>query len=312
MNIKKFYKPDKAFLERTRHAYLLHYRSRFPHAVRVISGFGYFIRGAAVGASFIFVLSSVAAYADGQNVGPTSLLYPLKRTYESVDLLLANEAKKPELHVQFAERRLSEIEEIREERPESPKIKNLTADFAKEIQHTLSAFELPVSIKAEKEQEPVVQKQERSIEEEKTSSAAQETEKATQEKKVLPENRAPRKSGTNITISGRPTSSLKGQASSVLEREDNARQVFQISEQQLFVSGIQIQNITPVCDSLRVFLKRRGEEVRKVLKDGEELFEKYKKNCERDEDVLDRKIEQESDGSDVWPGSSLKKIEQGN
>lgn len=310
MNIKKFYKPDKAFLERTRHAYLLHYRSRFPHTVRVISGFGYFIRGAAVGASFVFVLSGVAAYADGQNVGPTSVLYPLKRTYESVDLLLANEARKPELHVQFAERRLSEIQEIKQEKPESPKIQNLTADFEKEIQRTLSVFEPPVSLNTERANETVIEEPKRPIEIKKASPPAQEIGRPAREKKSLPQSRALRESDTDITTSNKPTSLPAVQASSVLPREDSEEQVFRVSEKQLRAPAAQIKKVAPVCDSIRVFLKRRGDEVKKILDDNNELFEKYEKNCEHDADDSDRGLEQKPTGGNQGHGSSPKRIEQ--
>lgn len=83
------------------------------------------------------IISGASVYADQTNVSPGSILYPLKRTQEFMRLLVTAETEKPALHLKLAERRLLEIQEVRDSDPESPKISRLTNDLREEVKNSL-------------------------------------------------------------------------------------------------------------------------------------------------------------------------------
>lgn len=94
-------------------------------------------------ASLMFATSGVAAYADQNNVGPESALYPFKKLSENVRLTLSSDENKVVLYEKFAERRVKEIEKIKisavgksdREKEEAEKIKDkLKEDFRDKIE----------------------------------------------------------------------------------------------------------------------------------------------------------------------------------
>lgn len=140
MKFKDLYKPSPEAFERMRRVFLLAYREKFPSAVASPWRFGYFVRGLATSAGVIVIFFGLVAYADERNVGPENILYPLKRSQEFLLLNLSNENDKPALHLKFAERRLDEIEHIRESAPENPRIEALTNDLRKEVKNSLNSI----------------------------------------------------------------------------------------------------------------------------------------------------------------------------
>lgn len=143
MDFKKIYKSNKEFKERNKVIFLSAFESKFPGRSMPSPGFRYFMRGAAFGAALVLVLTAGATYADQKNVGATSVLYPLKRTSETIKVALTSESQKEELHLELANRRLEEIKEIREKTPENPKINNLSKELEKEIQNSILKIDFP-------------------------------------------------------------------------------------------------------------------------------------------------------------------------
>lgn len=142
MRFNKLYKPNKEFHERTRTVFLAAFREKFPAGRPAVSpSFAYFMRGLAVGISGILVFMSASVYADQQNVGPDNILYPLKRSQEWLNLTLSSEVERPAFHLKLAERRLQEIQSVREGNPQSPRIVGLTAELREEVKRSLPTIE---------------------------------------------------------------------------------------------------------------------------------------------------------------------------
>lgn len=190
MNFKNPYKPNKEFRDRTKHTFLSEFHKKFPAGGPVpLYAFRYFIRGLATGVAIMILLGAGATYADQKNVGPNNILYPLKRTQETIKLALTKEENKPAAHLKLAERRIEEIRAVRKENPESPKIEKLTQDLQKEVAISFKTLEVikietstetitPAPSKPEKVQIPLLEKTQESAPSEATS-LPQEPEKPT-------------------------------------------------------------------------------------------------------------------------------------
>ncbi|MEK7195233.1 MAG: DUF5667 domain-containing protein [Patescibacteria group bacterium] len=108
-NAKKYFLPSKEFIERGETIFLSRFRERFPME-RTAGGFALTLKITMVMA-IAFVATNVAAvYADEKNVDSMSPLYPLKRYSEVLQVAFTNSSNQSELHVEFAKRRLEEIE----------------------------------------------------------------------------------------------------------------------------------------------------------------------------------------------------------
>lgn len=94
-----------------------------------------------IGIGMMAVLAIVAgtsAYADTANVSVNSPLYPLKRLGENVQLALTPQQDKAQLQATFAERRVSEIAELRATHPSSTLIAKLGNDLNAEVSSSLT------------------------------------------------------------------------------------------------------------------------------------------------------------------------------
>ncbi|MBI4094822.1 MAG: hypothetical protein HY435_01355 [Candidatus Liptonbacteria bacterium] len=140
MNLKKIYAPRKEFVEHSKNVFLSAFDQKFRGERRPHSAFRYFLQGLASGVAIMIIVSGGAVYADERNVGPESILYPLKRSKEAVDLALTSDLGKPSLHLKFAERRLEEIKTFESDAPENPKILTLKSDFEGELRESLAAL----------------------------------------------------------------------------------------------------------------------------------------------------------------------------
>lgn len=141
MNVGKIFKPNSEFKNRSKAAFLAAYNSKFPPRHPKISIFHYLIRGAAFGLSMVVILTAGATYANQQNVAVDSLLYPLKRSAELAKILFTDKEKEPEVHLEFAERRLAEIKAIREKNPSSPHLPILVKNLEKEVLSSIQTIE---------------------------------------------------------------------------------------------------------------------------------------------------------------------------
>ncbi len=133
-------KIDKDVAEKTKLAYLENYRRKFPFIKESRRSFHYFAFGFASGIALILIISGSAVYANQTNVGADSLLYPMKRIYESIDLGLSGKTEKSLLQVEFADRRLKEIEDITKKSPENPKVTNLLKDLENSVKDSMTSL----------------------------------------------------------------------------------------------------------------------------------------------------------------------------
>ncbi len=142
--MKELYKikANKDFLERTKLIYMENFRNKFPETQISRRSFRPFALGFAGGVSLMLIISSTAVYADQKDVGADSILYPMKRAYESISLTVASNAEKPLLQLEFAGRRLNEIENIAKESPKKSKEKEteLFKDLENSISDSMLAF----------------------------------------------------------------------------------------------------------------------------------------------------------------------------
>lgn len=141
MNLKKLYQPKPEFKEKTRLLFLSAVCEKFGvFRVGPSFAFKYFIRGAASGVAFMIILTAAATYADQKNVSPENVLYPLKRSHESIKAVFTSDNEKPAFHLELAERRLEEIKTIREKSPQSPKVAGLLQDLKDEVENSFATI----------------------------------------------------------------------------------------------------------------------------------------------------------------------------
>ncbi len=135
---KRLFTPRSDFVRKTRQAYLQEYKTVFPETH---SSFSFVLPGRALtGVVFVILfLVSASAYADSSNVGPYSLLYPLKRSYEKAQIILSDKEARPQLHAELALRRLEEVRTV-SERNDTPKAKELSIDAYSEALQSLKSI----------------------------------------------------------------------------------------------------------------------------------------------------------------------------
>lgn len=264
MNLKKLYKPNKDFKERSKVLFLSAYKTKFPIEAQKAPAFRYFLRGAAFGAAMVVVLTAGATYADQKNVGVSSVLYPLKRTSESVKVAFTNQSEKTEIHLELAERRLEEIKEVREKNPGNPKLESLSKDFENEIHNSLLKVEFP-----------------KSLQQAKTSAKLNlEVEKENEDSKTPPVAGAPMMAATEIATED---SKLAGDEKSenedsrgierALEEKDSrtspSNKFLNFSEQQ-----------QRACKFWKKIIEEKDFAATDLVNKTPEILEKYNENCE--------------------------------
>ena len=117
-NFKKFFKPRREFAQKTKETYLAAFSGKFQDIKPAATfHFNYALRGAGVFAALLLLLTGTSNYAYGKNVGPTSVLYPLKRVQENIRVFLAPAEKKSAFHLGLAEKRLSEVKILKPKTP---------------------------------------------------------------------------------------------------------------------------------------------------------------------------------------------------
>lgn len=142
-HFKKEFQPDPRKIALTKQIYLTEF-SRI-HQPVTNSFFGRIPFTKHVLAYSIFSFSALAiigtgvwVYADRANVGPTHILYPIKRANENLQVILSKPEDQPGLHYHLAERRFSEIKSLqRDDSNVQEKIKNLSEELDQEIDSSL-------------------------------------------------------------------------------------------------------------------------------------------------------------------------------
>lgn len=142
---RHIFKMDKETDTKIKSVYLQAFREKYGNALKPNLAFAfrfrYFVRGAGAGIAFMLIFFAFSTYADQQNVGAGSILYPLKRSQESVRMSLTGTASQPALHLEFAKRRLAEIKDVKSQDPQNPQIKTLNDDLKKEITESIATIQ---------------------------------------------------------------------------------------------------------------------------------------------------------------------------
>ncbi len=144
-NFKKFFKSRREFAEKTKSIYLAAFNEKFGATTKPAPSFAfnYVLRGAGVFAALLLLVTGTSTYAYGKNVGPTNVLYPLKRAQEDVRAYLAPAEKKSSFHLGLAEKRLQEAEILRTENVDSPQVAKLVNDMRLEVKKSFEALPPP-------------------------------------------------------------------------------------------------------------------------------------------------------------------------
>lgn len=246
--------PQAEFVARTEARFLSAYREQFPHARRPRTrGIVNFARGFAAGIALMAVVSGVAAYADQNNVGPESFLYPLKRSHEAVNITLANDEEKPALHLKFAERRLAEIQQVKTEAPQSPRVAQLTKDLEREVEASLAVL-------GTNEEKTV--KEEKQAEVKTSNEAETEIENEKEERHALEPAVAP----MNVLV---PRTTREG-------KNENAV----LSQKKEDKKASRSEKRAKVCRSLGEFITNDNLEINLVLDRTPGIWDTFQKQCE--------------------------------
>ena len=276
-DFQKLLKPSHDFVRRTGFLFLSAFSQRFgrdlgPATPKV---FRYFLRGLASGVALMLVITSSAAYADQKNVGPDNLLYPLKRAQEVVNLTLSNAEEKPVLHLKLAERRLEEIEEVKQKDPSSGKISGLSDDLRKELRNSAGALNG------------------NEVQEEDMTMVGNGNESA---KKLKGNKDEPSQPETKTSIqSGSFATSAQG---SIQTKQKS------FSKSQVFTE----KSGPSICASFRALITSQNFEVQQVIGDNPKLIEKFEKKCLP---IVLRQVEKTLEKIEASSGDELK-IERSN
>lgn len=138
---RAFHAPSEDFVQKTRIAFLSAFDKSLESRARGRRPASYFLRGLATGVASVLVLISGAVYAEQRDVSADSFLYPLKRSYEAVSFSVVSRDDRPALHLEYAERRLLELEDLKSRDATNKQIIPLTADFKKELELSMAVFD---------------------------------------------------------------------------------------------------------------------------------------------------------------------------
>ncbi len=141
-NLKMSLAPRKEFLAESKKIFLEKFEKQFPSASHGRSHRG--LRYSFASALMVLTMSGGAmVYANQANVGADHPLYIFKRAGENIRLQLAPQNQKPLLNSEFAERRVSEIKEIKEkdDSAEEESIEKLNTDFDSQLNKAFEKFE---------------------------------------------------------------------------------------------------------------------------------------------------------------------------
>lgn len=134
--IKKIFKPDSVFAEKTKDAYLSLFDAKFGNLAAsqlpLANSFAWkkiFKIGAVALATIIILLTAGSVYADKANVSAESSFYPLKRLGESVELAVVPASDQPTLEAEFAVQREEEIGQLNGSKGSSSLVQSLKNDL---------------------------------------------------------------------------------------------------------------------------------------------------------------------------------------
>jgi hypothetical protein len=112
-NVRRVFEPRKEFAEKTKNLFLLRFGKRFSSAPYFVPHPRLVLKIAAAAFAAFVVTGGISVYADMTDVKADNPMYPLKRYSETVRMTLAASSEKPQLHIEFAGRRLAEIEDLK-------------------------------------------------------------------------------------------------------------------------------------------------------------------------------------------------------
>jgi hypothetical protein len=126
-NLRAYTQPDRAFLKSARARFVTLAQQQF--RVRVsATGYRHSLKYATVTIAIVFAMTSgMAVFADVNNVPATHPLYNFKRVSEQVRVGLSSPVQQVRLHKTFAQRRLQEASELKNNQPKiNPEINQRT------------------------------------------------------------------------------------------------------------------------------------------------------------------------------------------
>lgn len=148
-SLREYTRPDRAFLKSTRTRFVALAGQRAGVTVRTKHPLLWKYATIAIVAA-LSMTSGMAVFADANNVSATHPLYNLKRMSEQVRIGLSSPPQQVELHKMFAQRRLEEVSELKNEQDDRPippgfqnRIDRLNKDFQDETDNGLDQTKNP-------------------------------------------------------------------------------------------------------------------------------------------------------------------------
>ena len=139
--IRRVLKPSPDFVRKTKNVFLTKWHNRFGAAPRPAPRFSFAYKTIIAILVVLGLTGGASVYADTKNVGADNVLYPLKRHNESLRLVLANENDQPRLRLEFANRRLTETNNIKNLATSTvPQKSRLIQNLNKEVEGYLEEF----------------------------------------------------------------------------------------------------------------------------------------------------------------------------
>ncbi|MFA5098911.1 MAG: DUF5667 domain-containing protein [Candidatus Paceibacterota bacterium] len=279
-DFNKILKANKDFLEKTKSVYMVSFRNKFPGAQKSRYSYRPFALGFAGVISLMLVVSSSAVYADQTNAGIDSLLYPMKRAYESVSLTVASTDEKPLLQLEFAGRRLKEIESIAQNNPDPSKETKLLEDLNNSISDSMAALGDGIETGAVATIQQTFQK---SVQQDNARNTAQSV------PENVPQTVTMFAPSAGLSASSTPTGAAGGFSATSIEDSKGAEspvvEVKKPDEEKNLAGSLDIEsgekNVknTAVCESFNNLFNNGSPYIDEILRKNPEYLEKFENNC---------------------------------
>lgn len=136
---KKSLEPREKFVRDTERVFISTFKEKFPERAPSHSYvFTYLARGLATSVAVMALAITTSTYANYKNVDASNVLYPLKRLNESIRLSIASDENKSTLHLEFAERRMTELAALKNENMGNGKISELANEAKEEVKKSFA------------------------------------------------------------------------------------------------------------------------------------------------------------------------------
>jgi len=131
--------PKPEFVEKNRSVFVSALITKIPETIWPTRTWPIFVRGLVAGIALMALVGGASAFADTQDVQPNNILYPLKRSFEQISMMMATGPAQAPLYAKLAERRLNEIKTIKARDPKSGAIAGLATELRNDFKKSLDA-----------------------------------------------------------------------------------------------------------------------------------------------------------------------------